>query len=249
MYCRIMSLDGYTVEVSNLSPRATERDLYDFFSFSGAIEHIEIIRSGEYASTAYVTFKEPHSLETAVLLSGATIIDQHVCIVRWGQYEEPSSFWDRPTWSVEDDNDPMASHMHQFRTTPSEAATMAQEVVKTMLSKGYILSKDALAKAKAFDESHRVSATAAAKVAELSNRVGLTDKICAGVDAVRSVDQQYHVSETTKKVVSATGRTAASVASSVVNSSYFSAGAMFVSDALSRASKAAAELASHGNGH
>jgi len=39
-----MSLNGYTVEVSNLSPRATEGDLYDFFSFSGAIEHIEIIR-------------------------------------------------------------------------------------------------------------------------------------------------------------------------------------------------------------
>lgn len=142
-----------------------------------------------------------------------------------------------------------ASHMHQYRTTPREAATMAQEVVKTMISKGYILSKDALAKAKAFDESHRVSATAAAKVAELSNRVGLTDKICAGVDAVRSVDQQYHVSETTKTVVSATGRTAASVASSVVNSSYFSAGAMWVSDALNRASKAAAGLASHGNRH
>lgn len=42
-----------------------------------------------------------------LLPQGATIIDQHVCIARWGQYEEPSSFWDRPTWSVEDDNDPM----------------------------------------------------------------------------------------------------------------------------------------------
>ena len=126
---------------------------------------------------------------------------------------------------------------------------MAQEVVKTMLSKGYKLSKDALAKAKAFDESHHVTAMAAAKVAELSSRVGLTDKICGGVDAVRSVDQQYHVSETTKMVVSATARTAASVANTVVNSSYFSAGAMWVSDALNRASKAAAELGSHGNRH
>lgn len=242
-----MSLNGYAVEVSNLSPRATERDLYDFFSFSGAIEHIEIIRSGDYASTAYVTFKEPHSLETAVLLSGATIIDQHVCIARWGHHEETSSFWDRPTWRVEDDNDSMASQAHQFQTTPGEAVTMAQDVVKTMLAKGYILGKDALSKARAFDESHQVSATAAAKVAELSNRVGLTGKISAGVDAVRAVDQQYHVSDTTKTVVSATGRTAASVAHSVVNSSYFAAGAMWVSDALNRASKAAAELGSHGN--
>lgn len=244
-----MSLDGYTVEVSNLSPRATEGDLYDFFSFSGAIEHIEIIRSGEYASTAYVTFKEPHSLETAVLLSGATIIDQHVCISRWGDYKEPLSFWDQPSWGFEDENEQMASHGYQCRTTPREAATMAQEVVKTMLSKGYVLGKDALAKAKAFDESHHVTATAAAKVAELSDRVGLTSKICAGVNAVRSVDQQYHVSEAAKTVASVTGRTAAAVANTVVNSSYFAAGAMWVSDALNRASKAAAELASQGNRH
>lgn len=124
---------------------------------------------------------------------------------------------------------------------------MAQEVVKTMLAKGYVLGKDALGKAKAFDESHGVTATAAAKVAELSDKVGLTDKFCAGVDALRSVDQQYHVSETTKTVASATGRAAASVASTVVNSSYFAAGAMWMSDALNRASKAAAELGSHGN--
>uniref|UniRef100_A0A453D9N9 RRM domain-containing protein n=1 Tax=Aegilops tauschii subsp. strangulata TaxID=200361 RepID=A0A453D9N9_AEGTS len=36
----------------------------------GPIEHIDLIRSGGYGSTAYVTFKEPYALETAVLLSG-----------------------------------------------------------------------------------------------------------------------------------------------------------------------------------
>lgn len=123
---------------------------------------------------------------------------------------------------------------------------MAQDVVKTMLAKGYTLSKDALVKAKAFDESHKVSATAAAKVADLSKQIGLTDKINAGVGALRSVDDTYHVSETTKAVVSATGRTAFNVTNAVVTSSYFSAGAMFVSDALNRASKMAADLASHG---
>lgn len=124
---------------------------------------------------------------------------------------------------------------------------MAQDVVKTMLSKGYILSKDALSKAKALDESHQVSATAVAKVAELSKRIGLTDKINAGVDAVRSVDEQYHLSETTKTVASATGRTAAAVANSVVKSDYFSAGALWVSGALTKAAKVAADLGSHGS--
>ncbi|OAY72437.1 Binding partner of ACD11 1 [Ananas comosus] len=204
-----MSGGGYTVEVTNLSSKAAEKDLYNFFSFSGSIEHIEIIRSGDYGSTAYVTFKEPYALETAVLLS--------------------------------------TERSYQFNTTPREAFTVAQDVVRAMLSKGYELSKDAMIKAKAFDESHQVSSTAAAKVAEFGKRVGLTDKIYAGVNTVRSVDERLGVSQTTKSVVSATGRTATNVANSVVSSSYFSAGAMLVSDALSRAAKAAADLAGHGS--
>lgn len=124
---------------------------------------------------------------------------------------------------------------------------MAQDVVVRMVSMGYQLSKDALARARDFDESHQVSATAAAKVADLSKRVGLTDTIYAGVDAARSVDERYQVSETTRTVVSATGRTAAAVTNTVVSSSYFSAGALLVSDVLNRAAKVAADLAKHGN--
>lgn len=116
-----------------------------------------------------------------------------------------------------------------------------------MLSKGYVLGKDALIKAKEFDESHQVSASAAAKVAELSKRIGLTDKISAGVDAVKSVDERYHVSENTKSAVSATGRTAVAAANSVINSSYFSAGALWVSGALTKAAKVAADLGTHGS--
>lgn len=123
---------------------------------------------------------------------------------------------------------------------------MAQDVVKTMLAKGYVLSKDALAKAKAFDESHGLTAAAAAKAAELSKRIGLTDRVNAGVGAMRSVDETYHVTETTKTVATATGRTAVKLMNSIVTSSYFSAGAMLVSDALTRAAKKAEDLAAHG---
>ncbi|KAL5992149.1 hypothetical protein ACLOJK_013064 [Asimina triloba] len=124
-----MSPTGYTVEVTHLSPNAAEKDVYDFFAFSGAIEHVEIMRYksalvvkfvliavvpdalvdvfvkhryGDYACTAYVTFKERHALETAVLLSGATIVDQPVCIARWGHYEDDTDFWGRSSWGVED---------------------------------------------------------------------------------------------------------------------------------------------------
>jgi len=238
-----MNHGGYAVEVSGLSPKATDKDVYDFFAFSGAIEHVEIARSGEFGEfdcTAYVTFKDAYSQDTACLLSGATILDQRVCITRWGQYEDEFDFWNRPSHRQEETG---SIHMQrsQFPST-GEAVTM----VKTMLAKGYVLGKDALGKAKGFDESHQVSATAAAKVAELSERIGLTDKICAGVEAVRSVDGKYHVSDMTKSAAWATGRTAAAAASSVVNSSYFSKGALWVSDALTRAAKVAADMGDHG---
>ncbi|CAN8293554.1 unnamed protein product [Cochlearia groenlandica] len=232
---------GYGVEVTGLSPAVTEKDLVAFFSFSGAIEHVDIVKSGEQACTAYVMFKDSYSQETAVLLSGATILDQRVCITRWGQHHEEFDFWSGTSRGFEDETN---SHPHpqHGEFNAGEAVTKAQEVVKSMLATGFVLGKDALTKAKGFDESHGVSAAAAARVSQLDQRIGLTDKIFAGVEAVRLTDQKYHVSDKAKSAVSATGRTAAAAATSVVNSSYFSNGALWLSGALERAAKAASDL-------
>ncbi|KAF9592868.1 hypothetical protein IFM89_018422 [Coptis chinensis] len=208
-----MSLRGYTVEVTNLSPNAEEKDVSDFFRFCGAIEHVEIFSSGEYGRTAYVTFKDPYALETALLLSGATIVDQCVCIIRHGQYGDGFAMWNRPSWNTEYESGSMnAQHADAFVSSPGEAVTL----VKTMVSKGYVLSKDALTKAKAFDDSYKISATAGAKAYEAS-----------------------------KYVVSVTGKTASEAAIAFYNSSYFSKGALWVSDALTRAAKVAADLGTH----
>ncbi|XP_010476483.1 PREDICTED: binding partner of ACD11 1 [Camelina sativa] len=237
---------GYGVEVTGLSPSVTEKDLIDFFSFSGTIEYIDIVRSGEQACTAYVMFRDSYSQETAVLLSGATILDQRVCITRWGQHHEEFDFWNATPRGFEDES---YSHPHAQRGefNAGEAVTKAQEVVKSMLATGFVLGKDALSKAKTFDESHGVSAAAMARVSQLEQRIGLTDKIFTGLEAVRMTDQRYHVSDTAKSAISATGRTAAAAATSVVNSSYFSNGALWLSGALERAAKAASDLGNHGS--
>ncbi|KAL6983504.1 hypothetical protein U1Q18_016890 [Sarracenia purpurea var. burkii] len=239
-----MSSSEYTAEVTGLPPTATEKDVYEFFSFCGTIEHIDIIRAGECACSAYVTFKEAYALETAVLLSGATIMDKHICITPWGHYEAEFDIWNRSSWKLEDETGSTSSQENPPVPSAGEAVAMAQDVVKTMLAKGYVLGKDTLTKAKALDETHQVSATAVAKVSELSERIGLTDKFCAGVEAVLSVDEKYRISGVTKSAVSATGRKAVEAASSVVSSGYFSKGALWVSDALNRAARAAADMGS-----
>lgn len=251
-----MYAGGYVAEVVGLSPNATEKDVHEFFSYCGDLERVEIIRSGEYGGTAYVTFGDAYTLETAVLLSGATIVDQPVCIIRWGVYTDEPNPW-ISSWGFDENSGSTTTHMGQFVSTPGEAVTVAQDAVKTMIAKGYVLSKDALVKAKALDESYGLSASAAAKVAELSNRYGLTDKINASKKAIKSVDEKYHVSDITKSAASVTGnaavtaatftgKTAVAAGTAVVNSRYFAKGALWVSGVLERAAKAAADLGTHG---
>ncbi|KAG6741730.1 hypothetical protein POTOM_055008 [Populus tomentosa] len=251
---------GYTAEVTSLSPKAEEKDVYEFFSHCGAIEHVEIIRNlhisrdeskgvdrpvlnaipmflgllysclAAFVSGACIIFQLNDPIAIMNTYLGATIVDQRVCITHWGTFVDEFDVWGS---SSKDEGNTSSTGIpfDQFVSTPGEAVTVAQEVVKTMLSKGYILGKDAMVKAKAFDESHQVFATAAAKVSELSNRIGLADKIFAGMETVKCVDEKYHVSEFTK-----------SAANAVVNSPYFAKGALWVSGVLTQAAEAAADL-------
>lgn len=231
-----------TVEVTNLSPKATEKDVYDFFSFSGKIDHVEIMRHGEYSSTAFVTFNEAHALDTACLLSGASIVDQPVCITRWGVYDDKSyGLWASIPWVVHHE----ASHEEgEGSFIPSFGVGEAGAMVKAMLSKGFVLGRDAAAKAKAFDETHGVTATAAARVADLSEKIGLSGKLSSSMEALRAREDEFHIAETTRAAVSSTGKTAAAIAGAIVNSSYFSSGALIIADAFTMAANAAGGLAS-----
>ncbi|KAL7191080.1 hypothetical protein ACSBR2_023203 [Camellia fascicularis] len=66
------------------------------------------------------------------------------------------------------------------------------------------------------------------------------------MEAVKSMDRKYRVSETTMTAASYTGRTVVAAANAVVNNSYFAKGAFWVSDVLTRAASVAADLGSHG---
>lgn len=90
-------------------------------------------------------------------------------------------------------------------TSPSSNAhvyvSKAQDVVTNMLAKGSAMRQDAVNKAKAFDEKHRLTANASAKVIAFDRRVGLTEKLNVGIsvvnEKVKSVDQRLHVSDKT----------------------------------------------------
>jgi hypothetical protein len=119
-------------------------------------------------------------------------------------------------------------------------------VVSGMLAKGFILGKDAVNKAKTFDEKHQLSSTATAKVASIDQKIGFTEKISVGAsvvsDKVREVDQKFQVSEKTKSAFSAAEQKVSSAGSAIMKNRYVLTGASWVTGAFSKVAKAAEEV-------
>lgn len=122
----------------------------------------------------------------------------------------------------------------------------AEDVVSGMLARGFILGKDALSRAKSFDERHQFTSTASAKVASLDQKIGLSDKISMGTtlvkDKVGEMDQKYQVSEKTKTAFAAAEQTVSNAGSAIMKNRYVLTGASWVTGAFNRVAKAAGEV-------
>ncbi|XP_015055557.1 binding partner of ACD11 1 [Solanum pennellii] len=240
-----------TVRVGNVSDLAAEREVREFFSFSGEIDHIEIRREQGQSKTAFVTFKDPKALEIALLLSGATIVDQIVSITQAEDYVPSSEtrevrIVDNAVNVAGESSSPLAEAKP---TSPSNGRvngkvyiSKAQDVVSNVLAKGSAIRQDAMNKAKAFDEKHQLRATASARVISFDRRVGLTEKLTVGIsvvnEKVKSVDQRLQVSDKTMAAVMAAERKLNDTGSAVKSSRYVNAGAAWLNGAFSKVAKA-----------
>ncbi|XP_039067078.1 binding partner of ACD11 1-like isoform X2 [Hibiscus syriacus] len=233
-----------TVQVKNLSDLATEREIHEFFSFSGDIEHIEIISETGQSKTAYVTFKDPKALEIALLLSGATLVDKIVTIICAENYVPKLEIHE----SRAADNImsvALAGHSasnDEGRTSSPRSGRMyvsrAQDVVASVLAKGSAIRQDAVNKAKAFDEKHQLRANASAKVISFDRRVGLTMGISVVNEKVKSVDQRLQVSDKTMAAIFVAERKINDTGSAVKSSRYVTAGTAWLNGAFSKVAKA-----------
>ncbi|KAI3799453.1 hypothetical protein L1987_34751 [Smallanthus sonchifolius] len=237
-----------TVQVGHLSDLATEREIHEFFSFSGDIEQVEIRRDSEQNKTAFVTFKDPKALEIALLLSGATIVDQIVSITPAENYVPKPEL--RQVHEVDN-----AVSMAPGSSSPSAAESnsssprsgnvymsKAQDVVSSVLAKGSAIRQDALNKAKAFDEKHQLRANTSARVNSFDKRVRLSEKFNVGVsvvnEQVKSVDQKLQVSDKTMAALLAAERKLNDTGSAVKSSRYVTAGAAWLNGAFGKVAKA-----------
>ncbi|XP_015900292.1 binding partner of ACD11 1 isoform X1 [Ziziphus jujuba] len=242
-----MQIQTRTVQVKQVSDLASEREIHEFFSFSGEIEQIEIRREPGQSKTAFVTFKDPKALEIALLLSGATIVDQIVSITPVENYvprrETHEVRMVENAVCVAPEN--VLSNAEEKSSLPNNGkiyVSRAQDVVANMLAKGSAIRQDAVNKAKAFDEKHQLTANASAKVISFDRRVGLSEKFTVGIsvvnEKVKSVDQRLHVSDKTMAAIFAAERKINDTGSAVKTSRYVTAGAAWLNGAFTKVAKA-----------
>ncbi|CAH1438051.1 unnamed protein product [Lactuca virosa] len=213
-----------TVQVGHLSDLATEREIHEFFSFSGDIEHVEICRDSVQNKTAFVTFKDPKALEIALLLSGATIVDQIVSITPVEDYVPQPKFQEvcevDNAMSMSPENlSPNAEGNGSSPRSGRVYMSKAQDVVTSVLAKG-----------------------SAIRVNSLDKRVGLTEKFSVGVsvvnEKVKSVDQRLQVSDKTMAAIMAAERKLNNTGSAVKSSRYVTAGTAWLNGAFGKVAKA-----------
>ncbi|KAJ6771798.1 SERINE/ARGININE-RICH SPLICING FACTOR [Salix koriyanagi] len=188
-------------------------------------------RESETTQLAYVTFEESQGADTAMLLSGAIVADLSVLITPVEDYQLPP--------------EAISSKLEKPPATDS-AVKKAEDVVSTMLAKGFVLGKDAINKAKAFDERIHLTSNASATVASIDHKMGLSEKLSVGTavvnEKVREMDEKFQVLVKTKTVLSVAEQKASSVGSAIMSNPYVSTGASWVSGAFTAVTKAAEDV-------
>jgi hypothetical protein len=224
----------HTVRVSNVSLQATEHDIRDFFSFSGEIVHVELQRDENWSQVAFVTFQNADAMDTALLLSGATIVDQSVTIIPMEGYVLPTA---------RDDDEVLEGEDYNQAVVPENKATAA---LADVLSKGIMFGKTAATQVKQFDEKHGLSATAVATASSVDQKLGISEKFSAGTQAfnqqIRGVDERYQVSAKTKSALAVAEEKATIAGSAIMKNRYVLTGASWAAGAFGKLRQAAGEV-------
>ncbi|KAF9618088.1 hypothetical protein IFM89_000039 [Coptis chinensis] len=172
-----MAVLDQTVQVLDLSPKVTLGDLNSFFLYCGTVEKILLERKEDQSQLAYVTFRQPFALQTALLLNGAFIMDNRVRILPLRSIESP----------------PVSYNMHD-RTKKNEKQgfiPIAHSIVQTMTSKGC----ENLSKAKeVLDQKYKMSEKGRAVTEQTRMAISATEQTVGRVGEVIVNNEHFSAS-------------------------------------------------------
>lgn len=205
-----------SVLVTNISPNANEKTVSDFFSFCGKISKLFLKKEeGKDTSSAVIQFETESAAKTALLLTNALIVDRPITVTSTVNINQSSS--DEATSEVHGTPVDTKNITHKdFGGVPDEQRSKTS-VVASLLAAGYVLTENALDKAKEYDEKTNFSAKAKetvdqlkVKAHEIDVQYGISDKATA---------VQKTITDTAKKIDAELGLSdKASIAANVIKS-------------------------------
>ncbi|XWS22960.1 hypothetical protein CRYUN_Cryun29cG0080400 [Craigia yunnanensis] len=167
-----------------------------------------------------------------MLLTGAKIVDLSVNITPVEDYQLPP--------------EALLSNMEKKAAVTDSTVKKAEDMMSTMLAKGFVLGKDAINKAKLFDEQHHLTSNASAAVTSIDQKMGLSENLSIGAAVVnekmREVDERFQVSEKTKFAFAVAEQKASSAGTAIMSNPYVSTGASWLSNAFNAVTKAAEDV-------
>ncbi|KAK6346330.1 hypothetical protein TWF730_010656 [Orbilia blumenaviensis] len=169
-----MSAENATVNVSNISPKSTEKEIRDFFSFCGKIKEFSSTPSSnepDATLTAAITFEQPSAARTALLLDNTQLsgVPLHVTA--------PASLSE-------------LQHEAEHQTTdtdhPRQEDKPRTAIFAEYLAEGYHLGDQILQRGIEFDEKRGISARFRKFLTDLDSKHKVTDKS-------RAMDESYQI--------------------------------------------------------
>ncbi|XP_010929509.1 uncharacterized protein [Elaeis guineensis] len=143
-----------TVQVLNISPKASREDLLTFFSYCGTVAEIQLQRDKDKSQLAFVTFRQPYALQTALLLNDVPIIDRQVRILPLDNMKNiPINSCTSDSMNSKRDREgslPAADVVQALASKSHEALSSAKEQVSAT---GRILTKQANSAISAAEQS------------------------------------------------------------------------------------------------
>ncbi|PGG97542.1 hypothetical protein AJ79_09157 [Helicocarpus griseus UAMH5409] len=172
-----------TVHVADISPKTSEKEVRDFFSFCGKITSLSISPSSGEADapqSATVTFEKEAAAKTALLLDNTQLGPSSVKVTSAASIDELAE--------SQESKDTATTEQQQQHHDIEQEDKPRSRIVAEYLAHGYRISDNAIQKAIALDKKHGFTA-------RFQNALNNFDAKFHATDKAKGIDSSYGISD------------------------------------------------------
>jgi len=183
---------GTAIYVSNVSNKANEKSLREFFGICGQIKSVTLEPHGENQN-ALIVFENDEAAKTAIFLNDTFMFDGTINVIPYSEHvgNEPNN-----------DNQETQSQTNEESQNSFWVNSLAS---------AYIYGSKAWKKVLEFDDKHKISATINEKATQIDQswKISERSKIAAQKlnEIAENVDKSFHIQENTQKLTTKTNET------------------------------------------